>query len=666
MTASTPDNRRLKHVCERCGRAFARAEHLSRHLLAHDKKKPFCCEGCGVSYGRADVLRRHKKKCAGCQNQPNDTASNPVLPTTTNTNAAMTDQSEQSNGLPESHVLRPLHTGSQTGSAAQQLPPEISDFTFDDDIFLEDPLLFQFNYNHSGLTIPPTPTQAAASGPAEQHISQLQLATPDSCADTRASSSVLNALQITQDELQDFHDNIYEADGGHDLQDFRPPSLSRTLRCIIAYFEHFDPHTPIVHFASLNISKSHPALILIMLAIGAVHLSETQFADDAYEASCVLLTQHDKHRIQSDEEDFPLWHAQASVLCAQYGACTGSRNLFHRAQQHLFSVQTLIYRCLPEIQERRKASSISWSTWIYAETCSRVISWMFVMSSVCLTLDPVATTILPPMPCRMPPPGDESAWHALSEAEWRLACQVYPPPSDNIDLWTIAKSVMVGEAPEVYTQISAFALLSLIGAILATICTKHRLSADIYDPFNGERARMERAISVWEDLWRRHPRAERSMTRLDHPLLNSCLSLLGSSYYHLYLGEELRVLKQIAEDPTCGLSLPACINKTRAYKVIRFAANSWLVRAKLGVAYLQKRGGLELGSQALITAYESGKSRPSPSWTLLNVMDSASTGLVASPFPQWHGTSGLRSTAGRPFSSGRLEEAFRRYCERAR
>jgi hypothetical protein len=33
------------------------------------------------------------------------------------------------------------------------------------------------------------------------------------------------------------------------------------------------------------------ALVLIMLAIGAVHLSENEFARSAYEASCLLLAQ---------------------------------------------------------------------------------------------------------------------------------------------------------------------------------------------------------------------------------------------------------------------------------------------------------------------------------------------------------------------------------------
>jgi hypothetical protein len=166
--------------------------------------------------------------------------------------------------------------------------------------------------------------------------------------------------------------------------------------------------------------------------------------------------------------------------------------------------------------------------------------------------------------------------------------------------------------PECCNQVSAFTLFAVIGAILATICTKQRLSLNTYDAFNTEHGHeMERALATWEELWRRHPRAERNMTRLDHPLLNDCLSLLGSAYYHLYLGGELYTLKKIADNPQCGLDMPTCKDRSRAYKVIKFAANSWLVRAKLGITYLNKTGGLALGSQALITAYESGTLLPS-------------------------------------------------------
>lgn len=45
-------------------------------------------------------------------------------------------------------------------------------------------------------------------------------------------------------------------------------------------------------------------------------------------------------------------------------------------------------------------------------------------------------------------------------------------------------------------------------------------------------------------------------------------------------------------------------------KAVKYAASSWLVRAKLGVAYLQLTAALEFGGHVLVTAYEGGEFNP--------------------------------------------------------
>ena len=232
---------------------------------------------------------------------------------------------------------------------------------------------------------------------------------------------------------------------------------------------------------------------------------------------------------------------------------------------------------------------------------------MFVVAAMALAFEPFAMTMPPPMPEPIMCPEDEITWHATSEAEWRATRRIHRN-SGSTDLWSLAKGIFNGDPPVNYVRSSAFTMLIVIGAFLCSICTRQRLSLDIYNPCDPDYiSRSERALTTWERLWRKHPRAEQSMTRLDDPLLNDCLSLLGSSYYHLYVGEELVVLKQIAENPACGLGLPAYRHRPETLKVIRYAANSWLVRAKLGVQYLRKAGGLDLGSQQLSSVYETGK-----------------------------------------------------------
>lgn len=165
---------------------------------------------------------------------------------------------------------------------------------------------------------------------------------------------------------------------------------------------------------------------------------------------------------------------------------------------------------------------------------------------------------------------------------------------------------------------------------------------DVYNPCDEHYvSKIERALSTWKDLWLRHPRAKQSMTHLDDPLLNDCLSLLGSAYYHLYAGEELVTLKRIAKDTHHVSSLPAYKDRSDSHKVIKYAANSWLVRSKLGLKYLSKTKGLELGAQALFNSYETGES------TVLLKLALTITALILAWWLHLHkdGVGGVRLTS---------------------
>ncbi|KEF59861.1 uncharacterized protein A1O9_04709 [Exophiala aquamarina CBS 119918] len=510
--------------------------------------------------------------------------------------------------------VAPTSIGSPAHNPMPDSVIEFPDLQFDNESFLEDVLLCQFAYNPSGLTVPSSPaaeTRFLINLPdCTDNIVQLDASELPKDAGSLDTGQKFNvnpncAFQITANELKLFHAKLIIVDADANLDNFKKPSLSRTLRCMIAYFRHFDPHAPFIHYASFNVSTEHPALVLIMLAIGAVHLSENEFARSAYEASCLLLAQYEKQNLGNYNSSFNLWEAQAALLCAQYGVTSGNRDLFYQAQKHLFTTHMMMGRIIEANRALRVQAGDSWDTWVFLESCTRIVCWMFVVSATCFSLDPLTLTVLPPMPEPISCPSDETIWHATSETEWKAAYRI-GFNHNSVDLWSLAKALHRGQFPEICGRISAFTLLAFISGQLCTICTRERLRIDIHESSDSSYIfKGEQALSIWEGLWRKHPRAEQSLTRLDDPLLNDCLSMLCSAYYHLYVGDELVVLRRIAENPDCGLEVPHCKDYGRSLKVIKYAANSWLVRAKIGVRYLRKTRGLEFGPQALAAVYES-------------------------------------------------------------
>ncbi|CAI7606830.1 unnamed protein product [Penicillium glandicola] len=232
----------------------------------------------------------------------------------------------------------------------------------------------------------------------------------------------------------------------------------------------------------------------------------------------------------------------------------------------------------------------------------RLACWTVTLSAMILAFDPSSPVVIVQRKCDLPIPSENHIWYSISAKDWELKTKAQSQ-TQKLSLWKLVEAVFRGEW--ITTQISPFGLLSMISMILIHICNRERISIGVFDGYDQTfTEKMEKSLSSWEKLWQLHPGAEQVPTNRSDPLLADCFALLGSSCYHLYLGPELQALKDIARDPCCRQPLPPCRPTASVLKAIHYAANSWLVRSKLGVLHLKRTAALEYGSHAMVTAYE--------------------------------------------------------------
>lgn len=333
---------------------------------------------------------------------------------------------------------------------------------------------------------------------------------------------------------------------------------------------------------------------------------------------------------------------QALLLCAQFGAYSGDRSYLRWSEKQITSVSVVcqIGHFLFKHLKLTTGSSFSKNIWnrssrkvvlhiqigslgfsqrllvgmynwspvlafgcVLTSSC-RLAGWLSILSGVVLAYQPTATIVIYPLEHDVPLPCTEELWGAKSSEEWIELSRDIP---DEAMVGVVSMYKMMSSGHSCPGKLSAFGLLVVLGSIFADICMRERLSLGYRDePEISFITKMERTLASWELSWRRHPQAARVPRKHGDPLLLDCLSLLGSAYYHLYLSTELRALKTFARSNGRLSSLPNPQSRKLALKAVHYAANSWFVRAKLGIFHLRKTTALEYGAHSLVAGYEGG------------------------------------------------------------
>ncbi|PNS15931.1 hypothetical protein CAC42_4332 [Sphaceloma murrayae] len=503
--------------------------------------------------------------------------------------------------------------GSRIAPEESTLPPDVDEF-----LFLEQSFLPNFEFDPGNLYQDDSALTFPVSKPGRLHPEiLLERTEPSTPAPSDGSEAIDNlggrpgelalrsGLVITEEEVDAFTRQLRQVDTYGRLRDFVPPSKARLSRCLSAYFDYFDPHAPIIHRPTFNLRNSHPFLVLAVAAIGAMYTREQTFAFSAYEITYQLLLDFEGSQAPRAERD--LWPAQTTILCIHMGALSDSKVYLQQAERQLSLVAILLRDSVEDVSDLHDQRGRDWAVWIFLETYFRLAAWKMVLNAVILSVDPEAISITAQQESKLSFPCHDSVWSASDEAEWHRQFLAHGGTFE-ADVSAVSQALMSGS--EVYANINAFGLLAVVGALLAHICCQERLQVGISEGLElATITRLEQTLRIWETTWKRHPEARRQRRHRQNPLLADSLGLLASCYYHLYVGSELRQLKKLsrmhdARVLSGSTPLPVVRQPSLAFKAIRYAAHSWSVRLKLGIAHLSTAAPLEHGSQILVTAYE--------------------------------------------------------------
>ncbi|KAL2812595.1 hypothetical protein BJX63DRAFT_240655 [Aspergillus granulosus] len=272
--------------CSLCSTQFSRAEHLRRHLRSHENKRPYECTLCRRSFTRRDAKTRHEKTCKAIMQSPAPT-THTQAPLFGGGNFAYGNEIEDDflMSMPYPSDFAALDWLYSTNTPDSIITAERLDFlahftsengmgTFLAPETLEERQKLILNYEHEsdsaehGTSIDsaiPVGSLAQTIEPSMLHITTSEDLDPLTARTYEILHHFHNIITAKTDK------SVVKLDWTPEIESaarsfFSPRNITRYL----GYFwSLWYPNCPFVHRASFDPQTAPPALLCVMVMIGA-------------------------------------------------------------------------------------------------------------------------------------------------------------------------------------------------------------------------------------------------------------------------------------------------------------------------------------------------------------------------------------------------------------
>ncbi|KAH6723644.1 hypothetical protein BKA61DRAFT_686305 [Leptodontidium sp. MPI-SDFR-AT-0119] len=408
--------------CSRCPKRFSRSENLRRHLATHDSVGKYRCVVCDKHFTRSDLLKRHRK---------NHDRSSP----------AQSLNHLETQALPETYDtgrVPPLFAGSgaigsENHAGSQQQDPV--DMSFDDTFMTNEDIsglnlgafdgdiawTLDFAYSHpfmdsfaADLLTPSStgnievddwespnvahdeagewPDRMSRPASPKRRKSEKTHQTPRNwhatiaeaqleMANRRIIDVALSSIeQETRAGLLEFlsmpTSPYYE---NRDLETFPPSDVLDYF--LLLYFRHIHERFPVIHLATLQLSKISPFLLMALLLTGSSHSKAndgcfTRVFYDHFRVALMRKIEGDSRFLRSVDSIFAL------LLVCLAGTWSGGREAYEFAEGFRGVLVTTSRRCRlldgrpitleNEAHEGHSSLDQIWYSWIESEKRKRL------------------------------------------------------------------------------------------------------------------------------------------------------------------------------------------------------------------------------------------------------------------------------------------------------